>query len=293
MALKHDLSLPLPAAFSRDICNSRWRIHGGGSMFDRRELLASGGLILAGALSGCVGRRDPFRTGGPSVSFESLVRQMKYDVGTYLWRHKGQKEALNRPGPNATPEEKAQFQQMLEAGQYRAARDGEACVGQVSISLVKVKLTVTTTVEQKDSGNLGLEVPLGIVTVSPSGSQTSTSNQSLTTTVEIYPTVNEDFEVVDDEPQPPGEFVGHPITDTLEALRSDLERTADTKPCFNFGVEQDQKTNSVKLGFTVTRAAGGGGKLKILFFSLGAESTQSRAVANTIEVFFVSRGEFG
>lgn len=251
-------------------------------------------MAMAGGLvSGCVGTRNAFRTGAPSVPFEALIRQIKYDVGTYLWQHRGEKEALNRFGPNATPEERKNFELQLTGGRYRAAKDGEACIGQVSITVTKVKLTVSTSVEQKDGGSASVEVPLGIVTLSPGISGSKTINQSLTTTLEIFPTAYDEFETVDSEPRPAPEFDGHPITDTLNALRRDLEKTADTKPCFNFGVEQDQKTNSVKLGFTVTRASGGFGKLKILFFTLGAESSTTRTVANTIELFFVSRGEFG
>lgn len=262
-------------------------------MIDRRMMIGGGVAIAGGLLSGCVGTRNGFRTGAPAVSFEALIRQIKYDVGTYLWQHKGEKEALNRPGPNATPEEIKEFETSLTGGQYRPARDGEACVGQVSITVTKVKLTVSTSVEQKEGGSAAVEVPLDIVTISPGISGSRTLNQSLTTTLEIYPTAYDNFELVDSEPRPVPEFEGHPITDTLNALRRDLEKTADTKPCFNFGVEQDQKSNSVKLGFTVTRASGGSGKLKILFFTLGAESSTTRTVANTIELFFVSRGEFG
>lgn len=262
-------------------------------MLNRRTLMASGSLGLAGLLSGCGAGRNGLRAGMPTVPFELLLRQMKYDVGTYLWRHQGDKEAVNRPGPNATADERKEFEEFIAAGQYRAARDGEACVGQVSLSLVKVKLTVTATVKQKDSANAGLEVPLNLVTISPSGSISAEDDQSLTTTVEIFPTVLEEFEYIDAEPQARPEFAGHPVTDTLEALRAAMQRTADTKPCFHFGVEQDQKSNSVKFGFTVTRSGTAGGKLKILFFSLGAESSETQTVANTIEVFFVSKGEFG
>lgn len=262
-------------------------------MVDRRGFIVGSGASAAMLLSGCATGRDFTRVGAPTVSFEDLLRQVKFDLGTYLWNHRGQKEALNRPGPNATAEERAEFERSIAAGQYRAARDGEACVGQVSLTVVKVKLTVTTTVETKSGGSGGLEVPLGLVTVSPSVSTSRVSNQSLTTTVEILPTVFDDQETVDKEPVSPGIFEGHPITDTLEAMRRDMERSADTKPCFNFGAEQDQKTNSVKLGFTVTRTTGAGAKFKFLFFSLGAEASQSRAVANTMEIFFVGRGELG
>lgn len=260
---------------------------------ERRQFLACGSAAAVALLTGCATSPDDFGSGDATVSFETLVRQLKYDIGTYLWRHKDEKEALNRPGPDATDQEKAEFQQMLSGGQYRAQQDGEACVGQVTFTLTRVKLTVATTVEQKASGSAGLEVPIGVVTVAPAGSISRLRSSSLTTTLDIYPTYNEDFEVMDSAPAATPEFVGHPITDTLEALRSDLIKTADTKPCFNFGVEETQKGNSVKLGFAVTRTAGTGGKLKILIFSLGAETSVSRNVANTIEVFFVSKGEFG
>ncbi|MDR6827203.1 hypothetical protein J2X48_000921 [Bosea sp. BE271] len=262
---------------------------------DRRTFVKCSGVAAVGLLGGCADSNGGFGDVGQTVSFEALVRQIKYDVGTYLWRNRDTREALRPPGPNATAEEKQTFRDNLATGQYRAARKGEDCVGQVTFTLTRVKLTVSVTVEQKANGSASLEIPVGISTVTPSGSLSSTSNSSLTTTLDIYPTVKdlEKSELVTSEPVPTGEFVGHPITDTLQALRSDLIKTADTKPCFNFGVEQDQKTNSVKLAFVVTQAAGLGGKLKIVFFSLGADGSTSRSVANTVEVFFVSKGEFG
>jgi hypothetical protein len=266
-------------------------------MVDRRHLLVTGSVGFAALLSGCVTGRGRASVPVETIPFEALLRQVKYDVGTWLWRHQYEKEALNRPAPGASPEKIKAFNDLLAAGQYRETKPGrkEACAGQVSMTLTKVKLTVTASVDNKTGASGGLEIPIGLASFSPSGSYSVKDSQSLTTTVEIYPTAPnalDEEEYVDSEPVAQPEFTGHPITDTLEALRSSMEKTADTKPCFNFGLEQDQKGNSVKLGFTIEKVGQVGGKLKLFFFSLGADNTNTRTVANTIEVSFVSRGEF-
>lgn len=227
---------------------------------------------------------------GPT--FEAVVRQVKYDLGTYLWRHRDEREPLPAPD-DAAPQNLEAFNAMVTGDQYRAATDQEVCTGEVFFMIVKVKLSVQTTFDTKIGGSAGLKVPLGPVVVGPKASMSRQTVQTMTTTLEFIPeTMHAAHEAMTEAPTSPGlGFSGHPIADTLDALRLSLQAAADTRPCFTFGADQDQKSNSVKMGFTVTETRGGGFSLDL--FSLGAEGSRTEIVANTIEMFFVSHGEFG
>ena len=251
---------------------------------DRRMVLIGGPALLIG---GCVtgGQHRPFQT----ISFESLARQIKYDIGTYLFRHQDDVPIVEAPGADASDEERATYAAAVQEGRARPPGPNQRCLGQVSFTISKVRLVATTTAESRLSGSAGLQVPIGLVTLSPSMSASSSRNQTLATTLDMYPMAGQRL---DSAPPPVAEFEGTPIADTLDALARDLSRTADTPPCFEFGRETDQKANGVKWGFTVTRSQTVGGKLSLLIFSLGAEGTSTRSVANTIEVNFIGTGGF-
>lgn len=177
-------------------------------------------------------------------------------------------------------------QQAIAQGTNRLQRKGEKCTGQIDFKVEKVKLTVLTEVENKGGANASLQVPLNIATANVGASGSLSRKGSLTTSFEIAP----DFDQKIEGPLVPvPQFSGLPISSTLEALRSDLIATADVEPCFNFKV-QDAGANSIKWGFTVTKATGGNGKVTFVLFSLGAEASTTSAVTNTIEVTFQASG---
>lgn len=236
-------------------------------MTTRRELLA---LTASGFLSGCTGGKS-LSSRTETVTFESLVRQIKHDVGTYVVQH--QDEAMPK---------------------------GLVCAGNVAFTISKVKMTVTAVLDTSGSINAGLKIPLDLVTVDASASAAQGSNNTITTSLVIYPiSAAKDAEFEDESvavqrlttaPPASPQFVGTPITDVLNRLKADLLKTADTPPCFNFG-DGEQKENVVKWAFTVTRKASGGGKLSLALFTLGADTSRSQSYANTIEVSFIATGE--
>ncbi|MFZ5747561.1 MAG: hypothetical protein ACOY45_07860 [Pseudomonadota bacterium] len=237
----------------------------------RRGFVAAGAsaLLLPGCVAGA--GRAPARP--RSISFETLVRQIKHDIGSYIVQHQDDVEIKASEKP---------------------------CAGQVNFAISKVKLTVTTTIDQSSSGNVGLKVPLDLLTISPSGSGSRGLSNSVTTSLAIFPITAGPDAVVEDAaiaaqvlkqaPTAPAEFMGTPICDALNQLRADLIRTADVPPCFNFG-EGDQRENSVKWAFTVTEKRQAGGKLELLLFSIGSEASQTRSFANVVETSFIATGE--
>lgn len=224
-----------------------------------------------------------------SISLETLMRQVKYDVGTYLLAHQNDPNVITQADIDESEESRVAQQQAIAQGTNRLQRKGEKCTGQIDFKVEKVKLTVLTEVENKGGANASLQVPLNIATANVGASGSLSRKGSLTTSFEIAP----DFDQKIEGPLVPvPQFSGLPISSTLEALRSDLIATADVEPCFNFKV-QDAGANSIKWGFTVTKATGGNGKVTFVLFSLGAEASTTSAVTNTIEVTFQASGGFG
>jgi hypothetical protein len=212
----------------------------------RTTLPAAAGLLL---LAGCADFPGDAQSTG-SVSFESLVRQIKYDVGGYLLAHQNDVPVVEAPGADADRTEKSTYQANQKAGLARPPAASEKCLGQVSFDIAKVKITASAEVENKAGGSVGLQVPINVATLNLSGGVSQSRKGSLTTTLEIYPT----DQLITEPPRPVPEFQGRPIADTLEAVRTDLIKTADTQPCFDFGRSEDQKANSIKWGFTVVRS---------------------------------------
>lgn len=246
-------------------------------------------------LSGCITTPEE-DSGYETVELEKVLRQLKYDLGTYIYRHQDDEFAVAPPGPGASAAEIETFRQSIANDLLRAASEEERCLGQVSLQVSKITVSMATIVEDSAGTQASLKVPINVFTLTPSGKSAASTKQSITTSFTIYPGFQSgsdgDRERLQNTPQPINAFSGHPITDTLEALKKDMENTADTLPCFNFGVEEKQK-NSVKLGFEIKQSTTIGGKLEFLVFSIGAEETSSNTVTNTIEVFFVGQGEFG
>jgi hypothetical protein len=238
-------------------------------LLTRRRFIVS--ASATGMLSACAGfpnKQAPMQT----VPLESLVRQMKHDIGSYIYEH--QNDPLFQP-------------------------TGRPCGGQADFAIQKVKMTVTATLDRTFSANAGLQVPINLVTLEASGSRARTIGNTVTLNLEIWPiTAGEDAEFEDETaaaqrltaiPPPSPDFSGTPIRDALNQLRRDLIATADTPPCFNFG-EGEQKGNVVKWGFSLTNKAQSGGKLSLLIFSVGAESSATHTFANSIEATFIATG---
>jgi hypothetical protein len=237
-------------------------------ILDRRTIVLG---ASAGLLSGCISDQglgqDP-----PTVSFESLVRQIKHDVGSFIFQH--QEDVAVAKGP--------------------------VCAGQVAFTIQKVAMTVTATLDQSGTVNAGLKIPLNLLTLEPSLSRSRTLSNSITTNLTIWPITASKGAEFDDAalarqrltaaPPASPEFTGTPICDTLNQLRSDLLKTADAAPCFDFG-QAEQKANSVKWAFSVTNKAQAGGKLSLAMVSVGADTSSSRVFANTIEASFIASGE--
>lgn len=246
----------------------------------RHFLTATTGIFLTGCAKFPGGEQT-----SESVSFETLVRQVKYDIGSYLLAHQNDDEVVAAgPIPKDDPSDKTVNKNI----KVRQATSKEKCLGQVSFAIQKVKLTVLTEVENKIGGSGGLVVPVGISSVNLSGLGSFQRKGSLTTALEIYPLSTP----ISGNLKPVPEFQGRPINDTLEALRTDLVRTADVEPCFDFG-QSDSPSNTVKWGFTVTKSVTSGGKFGIAIFSIGAEGSSTTIAANTIEVTFIGTGGFG
>lgn len=239
-------------------------------LIDRRSVVA--GLGVTPFLSGCVTMPDG-KTAPPTVDFKSLVRQMKHDLGSYMFAHRNEAEV-----------------KLTE----------KACAGQVNFTIQKVKMTCTALVEHTGSTEGGLKIPINIVELEGGISRKRQLSNTITTTLNIYPISGGDDSIIEDEatkaenivavPPPDSEFVGTPICDALNKLRSDLISTADTPPCYNFGKEEGQE-NSVKWAFSVKKEATNSAKFTIAVFSVGDEKTSAITFANTIEVFFIATGE--
>lgn len=208
-----------------------------------------------------------------TVDFKSLVRQMKHDLGSYMFAHR------NEPEIKVTE---------------------KACAGQVNFTIQKVKMTCTAIVEHSGSIDGGLKIPINIVELSGGVSRKRQLSNTITTTLNIYPISGGDDAIIEDDstkaeniaavPPAASEFVGTPISDALNGLRNDLISTSDTPPCYNFGQEEGQD-NSVKWAFSVKKEAKDSAKFTIAIFSVGDEKSSAISYANTIEVFFVATGE--
>lgn len=274
-------------------------------MLDRRFVLGAGGGLL---LTGCASAPTLGSASRRAVTLESLVRQLKHDIGTYIFETQ-----------DARP----------EAGQT-------VCGGEVIFEIKKVQISVSTIVDRTVTESGGLKVPLGQLTLEGGVNRTATRNDTLTTTLSIYPVTlsaadAEEILKSDAEthrevraaaqaagtppdpdallpdpllakrltavPPPSPDFEGTPIRDALIRLRNDVVATSDTPPCFDFTMDgagedggEGKPENAVKWAFSVTEKRGGGGKFSLLFFSAGAEGSVSRNWANTITVEFTGRG---
>ncbi|MEO0440139.1 MAG: hypothetical protein AAF067_04600 [Pseudomonadota bacterium] len=216
-------------------------------------------IVLAGCSGSNAGISQPATIQQP-IPYEALVRQIKYDVGTYLQAQE-----------NAAPV---------------AENSTLACRGQVEFAIEKVKLNVTASRSVESDPSAGLEVAVGPVGLEASGSRGVNSSYSIATTLVMYP---------DDEPfvkisQPDGWVKGAPLAETLAALKRDLIATSDTGPCFGFGDKPEG--NTVTLGFGIDRVRSEGAKLKLFFFSVGATRKDTSSIANSIEITFRPSGEF-
>lgn len=225
---------------------------------DRRVFLASIGS--SAALAGC---ETTSWVGGPPsepVTYEALVRQVKYDLGHYAEISAGDAEAP--PLPNA-------------------------CAGQIALQIDKVKLTVTASVERTRTVTGGLKVPINLLTLEPSRSNARTLNNTLTTILTIWPRDERAMAGAVLAPDPAFDNTT-PITDALVGIRRSLLAVSDTPPCFSFGADSAKDGNVVKWAFSLSRKDTAGGKAAIAIFSVGAEEVNTAAYANTIEVFFKS-----
>lgn len=233
----------------------------------RRTLLLAGG---AGAVSGCttLGSYQP----SGFVDFESLARQMKHDVGKYVFNNQ---DRVNPAG-------------------------GAVCAGDVAFSIYSVTMTVTAVVDRSQGASGGLKIPLNLLTISPKITAARSFTDTLTTSLTVYPLIAAKDAIYErpelkrqrltSVPPPSPKFEGTPINDTLEKLRADLVKTSDTAPCFKFG-EPDKQKNSIKWAFSVVDKTGGGVSFDIAIVSIGAEGAQQRTYANTLEVAFTAAGE--
>jgi hypothetical protein len=240
-------------------------------MIDRRDFFVGAGasIMLGGCATTLESRREPL----PGVRFESLLRQIKHDVGSYIFRTQ-----------DDSPEVRLR---------------NNACVGDVSFQIQSVKLTVTAQVDQTADDTAGLTIPLDVLTINPSAGIGRTLNNSITTSVVIYPMTASREAVIEDAalqrqrltaiPPASPEFEGTPIANALTQLRQDMIAVSDTPPCFNFGT--GDKGNVVKWAFAVTRRRTVGAKLNLLIFSVGTSDTTSTRYANEIEVAYIAAGE--
>lgn len=208
-----------------------------------------------------------------TIPLESLLRQIKYDVGTYIFQHQDDSMQHLR---------------------------GRACAGQVEFAIRSLKISVTTSIDRTQSASAGLQVPIDVVTLDAGGSGSRLLNDTITTTLVIWPITAPSNSLLDDEteaqqrltavPPPSPDFSGTPISDALNQLRNDLIQTSDTPPCFDFGREE-QDDNVVKWAFSVSDKMQGTAKLSLLLFSVGAEASATTTFANTIEATFIAFGE--
>ncbi|TAW09969.1 hypothetical protein [Rhizobium ruizarguesonis] len=238
-------------------------------LINRRGVLLA---VPAGLLSSCglgANTADVSRT----VAFESLLRQIKHDIGTYIYRHQNDKSAVG---------------------------SGKVCAGAVDFIVSKVAITVTAKVDQTTSGSGGLQVPVNLATLDGSVGVSRVLNDTITTKLSIFPlTAAADAEIEDESakkqriinpPPAPPDFRGTPIADALDKLRQDLIATSDTAPCFNFG-QGEQNDNTVQWAFSVSDKIEGSGKFTLVLFSVGADGSRTKTFANTIDVTFVGTGE--
>lgn len=159
-----------------------------------------------------------------------------------------------------------------------------ACRGEVNFKVTSVAVALTTVIEVSSSGEAAAEIPIGGITLGPSGSYGRTRNSSQTISFTVVPVPDEGSAAAAVVPPEPGSFYA-----VLRGLRESLLKASDTRPCLSFP-EADKQENSIEFGFTVTRDRSAGGKISFLIFSLGAERKSSQAVGNTVTVSFVADG---
>jgi len=241
-------------------------------LIGRRAFISSSGATLL--LPGCVS--GPRGSALPTVSLESLMRQLKHDVGSYVFEHQRDTAVKSSEKP---------------------------CAGDVNFTIQKVKMTVTATFDRETGASGGLKVPIGLITLDASGSLSKTLTNTVTTSLTVFPltadagavfsgdTEKYKYQELKAAPPAPSEFTGTPIRDALNGLRRDMIAASDTAPCFNFGQEGDPQDNVVKWGFAIKEVQGGGIGLSILLFSLGAQSSSTTTYANTLEASFIATGD--
>lgn len=182
---------------------------------------------------------------------EAVIREVKQDLGSY-------------------------FAYQAQAAQAPAQQN--PCGGKVNFNVTAVTVNLTTVTKITNEGTAEAEVPIGGVTLGPSGSYSRSGKSSQSLSFTLVPADN--VAAGDLRSPRPNSFDA-----VLRSLRESMLRASDTPPCFKFPDPKDQD-NSIEFGFTVTRDSSAGGKISFLIFSLGATHSRSREAAHTVTVKF-------
>ena len=209
-------------------------------------------LPAAATLTSCATTTNPLGPPEPPISAETVLNQLQQDLAAYF------------------------------AYETQAAREDRVthCGDRINFHVESVTISLTTLTGINRSGEAEAEVPVGGVTLGPSGAWSRDNRSSQTLTFTVVPHGDG------------GEAVRPPRPNTLDAvlrsLRESLLAVNATPPCLLLRPVEGRE-NTIAFGFTISRARTTGGEVDFLIFSLGAENTRRSEAAHTVTVRFVAQ----
>lgn len=213
------------------------------------------------------------------------------------------KQALNTEAISSVQAEiKRQIGVYIRASNNIVAIDHEQfwCgTGDIDFDISTVKAELTTTIEKINNAGLKLAIPVGAVTVGPSGGikGDATNTQGLTYNLWLLSMSRQDPAIFKTAVTQK-ELGDAPIAEVLLSLREALIKSATKsakgpQPCFtDYSPDKPAADagNTFKLGLTFLTDVTGGLEIKVGIIDLTATTEWKGTTGNTLTVSFVQRG---
>ena len=189
----------------------------------------------------------------PPVSAEIVLNQLQQDLASYF------------------------------AYEAQAAREDRVthCGDRINFHVESVTISLTTLTGINREGKAEAEVPIGGISLGPTGAFATSDRSSQTLSFTVVPHGDSD------PAQPVRAARPYTVDAVLRSLRESLLAVNATPPCLLFRPVEGQE-NTISFGFTVSRARTTGGEVDFLIFSLGAENTRRSEAAHTVTVRFAA-----
>jgi hypothetical protein len=229
-----------------------------------------------------------------AVNLVDLLDQLKQDIYTFQVNNWWCKKNPNRQWWDKT----------------RSLTNNPSDLVEISIDHIKVVLTVKTDIT--NSGDVGLKVPIGEVTIGPDLKLDRKTENTHTLTFAVTPV---DIETPGHEPNQqwqdwatdPNNLKARPIPNGLIRFRDSVNAVAaqGILPWFNFDTSKptsganaaagkpdssDSSGDSIEVGFQVVNEFAGTFGINFLVFSLSAAHASSHTATNTLTVGFKTKG---